>query len=329
MSQPGYRIVTGRRDITPTLDGRLERLTLTDTRGGEADQLDLSLSDHDGRLALPRKGTALHLDLGWPAEGLVNRGRFIVDEITYGGTPDVITVRARSADLTSELAVKRTTSWHGETVGAIVTTIAERHGLTPAVGTALADIVIEHIDQTNESDISFLSRLGDRYDAIATVKAARLLFMRAGEGETASGTRIPAITLTRADGDRHRLTERERDHYTGVRAHWIDIRGATEQSVVVGTEERLKTLRTTYGRRDDALAAARAEYRRIRRGAATFGLTLATGRADLYPETPVILRGFKRGIDQREWLIKEARHSLGDSGYTTSIDCETRGEDSP
>ncbi len=44
---------------------------------------------------------ALRVFLGWQATGLVDKGTFIVDEVEYGGLPDQITLRARSADMAS------------------------------------------------------------------------------------------------------------------------------------------------------------------------------------------------------------------------------------
>jgi len=79
-----------------------------------------------------------------------------------------------------------------------------------------------------------------------------------------------------------------------------------------------------FGTEADARAAAESEWKRIGRGAATFSLTLARGRPDLYPEKPVQLRGFKAEIDAREWVIKEVRHILNDAGYATILSCETR-----
>lgn len=54
------------------------------------------------------------------------------------------------------------------------------------------------LDQTDESDLSFLTRLAKDHDAIATVKGGALLFIGKSEGVTASGlTMIPRpITKT-------------------------------------------------------------------------------------------------------------------------------------
>ncbi|MDU4301708.1 MAG: hypothetical protein E7I45_12190 [Eikenella corrodens] len=58
------------------------------------------------------------------------------------------------------------------------------------------------------------------------------------------------------------------------------------------------------------------------RGAAQFSLTLAVGRPDLTPETPVSVSGFKPEIDSQQWLIKEISHRLDSSGYSCGIQLE-------
>jgi hypothetical protein len=94
-----FRITLGGNDMTGTFKPRLMGMTLTECRGGEADQLDLTLDDADGKLAIPGKEEKIELQIGWEEEGLINKGSFIVDEVEHSGTPDQITLRARSADL--------------------------------------------------------------------------------------------------------------------------------------------------------------------------------------------------------------------------------------
>ena len=320
--KPSYRITLDGTDITPRINGRLISLSLREQRGLEADQLDITLADHDGQLAIPPRGAELQVAFGWQEEGLVDKGRFTVDEVQHTGTPDQLTIRARSADMRGQLPGKRTQGWHDVTLGEIVTTIAGRNALEPVVAAALNGIRIGHIDQTDESDLNFLTRLGERYDAIAAIKAGRMLFTVAGQGLTASGRAMPAITLTRRDGDQHRYSVTDRDAYSGVKAYWNDTRGAERQTVLAGTEENAKQLRPTYATEDDALAAARAEWQRIQRGLAEFELTLALGRADLLPETPLTLTGFKPQIDATAWLVSEVTHSLNDGGFGTVVKCE-------
>ncbi|EWH02049.1 phage late control D family protein [Halomonas sp. BC04] len=320
--RPDYRIHLQGQTLSPELRARLISLRLTDRRGMEADQLDIVLSDHDGRLALPSRGAELQLAIGWHGEGLVERGTYIVDEVEHSGSPDQLSIRSRSADMRGQLPGKHTQSWDNLTVAEIIATIARRHDLEPVIGATLGGIRVGHIDQTEESDLHFLTRLGERYDAIAAVKAGRMLFTAAGRATTASGLEIPIRTLTRRDGDRHRYITSDRDSYTGVKAYWNDTSGARRESVLAGDGDNVKQLRPTYASEEDALAAAQAEWQRIQRGLAEFSLELAEGDPLLMPETPVRLRGWKKEVDATPWIITEVTHEMSGSGFTSSVQME-------
>lgn len=326
--RPGYRITLAGQDITPKVNGRLNSLRIKAQRDQESDQLDLVLTDHDGQLAIPPSGAMLSVAIGWQDEGLVDRGLFHVDEIEHSGSPDRLTIRARAADMRRMLPGKRTQSWHGptQTLGDIIGTVAGRNGLSPVIGGDLAAIPLPHIDQTDESDLNFLTRLGQRYDAVATIKSQHLIFTPAGNGRAASGAALGGVVLTRKSGDRHRYsrTERDADSYTGVRVYWNDPREAKRQVVIAGGTEKLKELRAVFASEADATDAARSEWQRIQRRAALFELTLAHGRADLAAETPVTVSGFKPQIDGTDWLITDVEDILDDNGYVTRIRCEVK-----
>ncbi|MBB6259341.1 hypothetical protein FHT05_003980 [Xanthomonas arboricola] len=320
---PQWRVVLDGTDLTDRIAPRLLDLTLTECRSGEADQLDLRIHDHDGKMALPKRGVRLAVALGWKDTGLVDKGTFIVDEVEYSGAPDIITVRARSADLTADMRTRRERSWHNTTLGAVLNTLAGEHGLTPRVAEALARTKLSHLDQANESDMNLLTRLGQRFNAVATVKAGALLFAPIGAGTTSTGKPLPTVTLTRRDGDRHRYSVADRDAYTGVRAYWVDKGKARRQSVLVGTDDNAKRLRESYADEATARQHAHAELERVKRGVAKFDYTLAIGRAELFPEQTVTVAGFKPEIDGQKWLIAKVTHSVGSSGLSTTLNLES------
>lgn len=324
MRTPAYQLTLNGQNITDRLSGRLLSLTLTDRRGLEADQLDLELEDHDGLLALPPTGAVLSLSLGWRG-ALIDRGQYTVDEIGHQGAPDTLSIRARSADFRGPLAAKRSQSWDSTTLGAIVGEIAARNGLTPAISAALAARLIEHLDQTNESDAHLLSRLAEDNDAVATAKAGKLLVTPKGGGASVSGQPLPTLLLTRADGDNHRYTLTDRDTYTGVIAYWQDTDLGKRAEVVAGSageSDNPKRLRPTYATRADAVRAAESEWQRVQRGEASLEFALFEGRADVFPELPLRLTGIKTELDVLTWVITEVRHQLDSSGYRTNIKAE-------
>jgi len=325
--QPDFRITLGGKDITATVNPRLVSLTLAQCRGGEADQLDLVLNDADGQLELPRTGVQIALAIGWAGADLTGKGTFTVDEVEHSGAPDQVQIRARSADLRAGLRNRAEQSWHATTLGTVAQTIARRNGLQARIDAGLAATPIAHADQTNESDINFITRLARRHDAVATVKAGRLVLLPINGSRSSSGAVLAAITLTRAAGDQHRFHVADRDAYTGVRAYWHDPDRAKQRSVLVGQSGNAKRLREGHANEADARAAAEAEWQRVQRGAATFELTLATGVATLDAQAPLAVSGFKPEIDGTDWLVTKVTHTIADGGFTTRLEAERQGSD--
>ncbi|MGY1917808.1 phage late control D family protein [Pseudomonas tolaasii] len=322
---PAFRLMVDGKDIAHLVSPRLMTLGLTDNRGVEADQLTITLSDHDGLLSIPPKGAVLRLWLGWSDTGLVDKGTYTVDETEHSGAPDVLSIRARSADLRKGLKTKRERSWSNTTLGDVLGDIAVGNGLTATIAGALDGLPILQLDQANESDANLISRLGEEFDAVASVKAGCLLCLPAGGGKTASGMDLPHITLARADGDQHRYLQADRDSYNGVRAYYYDVNSAKKQEAIAGGGENLKDLRHTYSDQQSALRAARAEFRRVQRGSATLSYTLAMGRPDLIPELTYTLQGVKAEIDEIIWYGGNVEHSLtADGGYTVSLELESK-----
>lgn len=320
--RPIWQVSLDGRDLANIIEPRFMSLSLTESRDEQADQLSLILTDHDGLLEIPERGAVIKLALGWDTTGLVDKGTFTVDETGHRGTPDVIPIRARSADMTGPLRTRTERSFHGRTIKQIVDEIALANSLTAVVGEGFASKAIKHIDQSNESDVAFLNRIGKRYDAVATVKDGRLLFLSVMGAKTASGQDMPIWQVLRRDGDQHEFLTTGRDAYTGVKAFWMDPRKAQRRSVLVGVTGNAKHLRDTFANETDALAAAQSEWQRIRRGLSTMRFVMAAGMPELSAQHRIRFPDMKAPINEIDWLVRELTHSLDGSGLTTRLDLE-------
>lgn len=343
---PAFNILIGGRTLA-VLDEKLISLELTDNRGFNADELTISVDDSEGVIELPPRGAELSVSLGWQGEPLIYKGVYIVDEVSHAGPPDRIEITARSADFRDEFNVKREVSWHDVTVERIVSAIAHRYKLTPVISEQLMGAEIDHADQTQESDMSFLTRMAEILGAIATVKNGSLLFILPGGGVSASGQALPDFAITRESGDRHAFRIADRDAYTGVQAYWLDLDFGKKKKVTVrkrkktidekkprsssregdylaGEDGNVFVLRTTYSSELAAQRAAAAKWQQLQRGAAEFNLTLAYGRADLYPEMHGTVTGFKAAIDQQDWIISKVGHTIDDAGFKTRLELEAK-----
>lgn len=322
--RPTCQIVIDGQDRTARIMPHLIRLTVDANRQDHADTVTLDIDDSKGQIALPRRGVEMRVTLGFEGVGVSLQGTYHVDEIEHSGTPDTVSIVARSAKLTRDLRARKERSWNGTTVGHVVRVIAGEHQLTPRVAASLDRLPVEHLAQT-ESDIALLRRLGKMWDAVATVKAGNLLFLPIGGAQTVSGKPLESLVLQRADGDRHRFHESDRDAYTGIRARWHDLVAGRGRTVLAGKTGHVKFLRGDFASQEDAQRAAEAELARVRRGASTFSLDIAVGRPDLYPEMPARTRGWKPEMDAVEWIVVKATHQLTpDNGYTTVVELETK-----
>jgi len=322
--RPTCKIVIGGKDYTDKIMPHLIQLSVESNRQDHADTVNLSIDDSKGQIALPRRGVELQVALGFEGLGISLQGTYHVDEIGHSGTPDVLSIVARSAKLTSELRARKERSWNHTTVGHVVRVIAGEHQLTPRIGAGLDSLPVEHLAQT-ESDVALLRRLGKMWDAVATVKAGNLLFMSIGGAQAVSGKPLETLTVQRADGDQHNFHESDRDAYTGIRARWHDVGKGRGRTVLAGKTGHVKFLRGDFASKEDAERAAEAELARVKRGASTFSLNIAIGRPDVYPEMPAIARGWKPEIEAIEWIVVKATHSYTpNDGYTTNVEFESK-----
>jgi len=333
------------KDITQLVTDRIMSMRIDDNRGFVADMLDLELSDHDGKLDIPPRNAVLEVAIGWKGEQLINKGKFTVDEVEFSGAPDKLTIRARAADMKGSLTTPKERSFHQIKIGALIAQIAAENKLDSRCGEIYEKQTIPHLDQTNESDINLLSRLAEQYDAIATVKNGVLLFLPAGTSKTASGKDIEKMQITKKAGDSYTFSVVENNNYKAVRAYWYNTdngkkgevlidenskvalvnritkkgkvskqkKHAVQQTAPVTSDsEQIKTLRHTYKYEASAIQGAKSAFDKLKRGVATFKITMAYGDPMLMPETTVQLRGFKAEIDNSNWLITQVSHTITD-----------------
>lgn len=319
--------VEGGGNLADKVNPRLSRLTLSEKREDDADELEMTLDNADGLLAIPEPGKVLVLAIGWESGdgvpiGLVDKGRFTVDEVGAEGPPDVVTVKARSADLTGRLRQRRTKAWKDTTLGAVLRDIAARHGRTAQVEAGLAGKPLKAIEQEGKSDMAFVRDLGRRFDAVATWKDGKLIFLPIGASATVGGTPLAAVTLTRRDGWRWSWRQAERDGYDGAEAQWHDQEGARRRTVKTEGDKRRK-LKRVYASEAEAKQAAEAAAGKARRKPLAFTYDLAIADPTLQPDAKVTLQGWGPRIDGVTWLVTSVRTELAGNGLRQSVEFES------
>lgn len=323
-----WRVSLEGKDLTDRFAPRLLSLRLSEKRGEEADELSIEVHDHDGQLVLPPEGAVLEVALGWRrgsevTAGLVAKGRFRVDEIEWGGPPDIVRISARSADFAASFRTRKTKIWKDTTLGAIVAAIAADNSLAAACHGDLAGKAVTAAEQHNKSDMAFLRDLGRRYDAIATVKGGSLVFAPIDADTTASGAALPELLIVRERCSRwsFRRAARERDE-DGAEAQYHDQDKAERKKASAGGSNR-RRLKRVYASEGDATSAAQSEAKRLKRAEAAFEFTLALGNALVAPGSKAMLHGFKQEVDAFTWRIASVEHTMdGRGGFSTRAELE-------
>ena len=328
-SQPraAWRVTLDGEDLTATLAPRLISLRLSEKLGEEADSLEIVVHDTDRAFVPPRQGARIAVWLGWSRGtgvpiGLVDKGSFVVDELNWSGPPDRVTITAHSADFKGGYRTRKTRSWVGHTLGAIIGRIAADNALTPACHPDLADQTIPATEQHNKSDMQFIRDLGRQFDAVATVKGGALIFAPRGANTTPGGKALPSLTITRqqCSSVTWRRAAREKA-YDGAEAQWHDQDAGQRKTVAAGGGNR-RRLKRVYPSEATAHAAAQAESGRLGRVSATVDLTLPYGDARAVPGTKVTLSGFRSHIDKQSWKIVSVDHEHGFSGFSSRLSME-------
>jgi len=317
----------GGADLTGKVNPRLATLSLSERREAEADELDIRLQNADGLLAIPEPGAVLTLAMGWAsgddvATGLVDKGRFTVDEVGQEGPPDIVVFKGRSADMTGLLRQRRTKSWKNISLGSILGQIADRHGRFARVESGLANQHVDAIEQEGKSDMAFVRDLGRRYDAIATWKDGKLIFLPIGMSATAGGTPLDSISLTKREGWRWSFRQASREDYDGASAQWQDQNAGRRRTVAVGGENRRK-LKRVYASEAEARQAAEAATSRAARAPYRFTYDLAVAEPALQPDMRIQLEGWGEKIDGMAWLVESVTTEFGSGGLRQSIELES------
>lgn len=131
--RPIWRVTVKGQDISSRIQPRLVSLTITDNRDGEADEVEIVISDHDGAVELPETGDTLTVAIGWAVSpssglyravtqaevgdfplGLIDKGTYSIQAVEYSGSPDTITLRARAAIPRKEAEIELQPGWAGQ-----------------------------------------------------------------------------------------------------------------------------------------------------------------------------------------------------------------------
>jgi phage protein D len=269
----------------------------------------------------------LAVSLGYEETGTQLMGQYAVDELAESGWPRTLTIQGTAADMRSTMKQIRTRSWDGATLRKIVADVAAGYGLTPKVSAALAEVRLDHLDQTEESDLQLLMRLSREYDAVAKPAAGFLLFTARGAAASTSGKAMPAVTVSAGQIQSYEVTATGRAKYASVVAAWQDVAGGERREVTAGSGEPVYKLPGCYPDETRARGAAKGKLQAFERGTGSLELTME-GNPALVAEAKLTISGLG-GLADGAWVIEQVRHEFDGRGGYRSILSATVPKGSP
>lgn len=320
---PAFAVVVDGKDITRGVEVGLVSITTTDEDGFKSDSVTIEIADPHKEIALPRKGAKIEVFLGWKHTGTTHVGTYTVDKVGRRGRPSVIKISGNGADLGAKSTLKahKTRSFDKITIGALVAQIAKEHDLKPAVGQDFADVVIDHLDQVDETDLNLLTRIAADRGAIFKPADGYLIFTKKGEGKTVTGKALAEVSITEEECSEWDVELADRAAYQAVVAYWQDGDNAQRCEVKEGDGDPCFTIRKPFPNEAAARAGAKGKKETLDRGTGEAKLTVSVGNPGIFAETPLSLSGFDPSLDGR-WMATKVTQSLSSSGYTTAIEAE-------
>ena len=320
--KPTFRIVADGKDITALINDRLLSLRTSDKPGMDSDDFELRIDDRDQAVALPTRGAGIEVYLGYTGQALTRLGRYTVDEIELSGPPDTLVIRGKASDMRGSGKTVRSGSWENVPLQQIVRDVAARNGWQPVCP---VQTKVPRVDQLNESDYNFITRLAKQYDCTAKLADGKLLVMPRQGGQTASGKNLSPVVLRRTDLSRYQFRLGDRNTQKAVRTKHQDKKSGALKVVELDNDDlpnglpAVHTDRHIYPNKSVAEQAAKARLAAFNRSSAGVRLEMA-GRTDVFAERSIIVQGIKPGLDG-EYLAEAVEQLFTSSGWTTTVEC--------
>lgn len=278
--KPVYRIMMGGNSVD--VNDRAVKISVVDNAGNESDTFRLVIDNRDYKVKAPEKGRELQIYLGLqplvggsinPFSGMMDMGTFEIESTEFEGPPHQLVVTGKAASFKKMMKSQRTGIFEKEEakLKKFVEKIAQRNGLQAVVDQELGQIDLGRLDQTGESDFHILTRIAREVGALWKPTRGKLLFVKHGEGTSASGGSTGSVTLTESDFTSYRVKHKQRPHHDKIKKEYHDSKTGERKFEEKQNDgggsggNTVHILRHLAANRSRAKAEVNAELRRLRR----------------------------------------------------------------
>lgn len=328
MRTPRAQISVNGRPVASIFNERLIGVTIVDKEGATSDTISCELNDGQPFAEIPKEGDVISAELGYLETGLAYFGSFIADDPEIRCLPYGMTIGGKGANMRNTLEQHRSRHWDDRTLTQIVEEIAAQNGLQARID---AEIGVHHytwLGQEDESDVHLLDRLARRHGALFSVKDGTLLFSRKGSGQSAGGRDLTAVIASRENivVGTCRTVFAHRHAFRSVRARVQDRSQARQIDVEVeSSAEATATyiLPEPFADEAEAERAATSKAEDLKRETMRTSVTLY-GDPSIRAGAPFRYQGVRPELDDIDFIVESAKHSLTKAGYTVDVDAKLK-----
>ena len=323
--QPLFMLIYEQKDITHTITPYLIELSYRDFLDSQADEVEISLEDTDEAWLYdwyPDAGDGIELSLADEMGQMLPMGRFEITEIEYRYPPSVITIKALSAGPSKARRTNQPKPYTKTTLAAIIREVAKRLNLS--ITGQIRDVKIDSVTQYQERDMEFLARLAATFGhSFKMVNETLVFYDNQALGDRDAVARIDktaVIEMSFKDLIKDVPNEvtvsshNTKDNTTKTAKKTVKPKRGKRKKA---TTDTLKITAPNNATQDEVNAMADAHAKKSEDEQIAAEITL-TGNPLLVAGQVVMLE--QMGKFSGKYLIKEAKHELSVSGYTTDIE---------
>lgn len=221
-----FKLQYENKDITADVSPMMTSVIYTDYEQGQSDEIEITMEDRNHRWKqgwYPVKGDSLSLDIGYEGEKLLPCGGFEIDDITFEGPPDTISIKALAVGVMDALKTDNSKAYEETTLKDIAKEIAKKYDYT-LKGT-IKNVKLKRVTQNKERDLEFLKRIAEEYGYIfkivektGTQKKKYLVFTEIEELKNTS----PVATIRREQLKSYSFRDKTSDIYKSVEVQYHD-----------------------------------------------------------------------------------------------------------
>lgn len=321
-AKSGKKTTAAKKSGAAVMANYNEGFTYIDPATGESDSVSITLTNIDMRWAnkwMPSrrdKLTAKIITNSWTKDGhrkAVNCGRFCIDDVSISGPALTCTIGGVSVPEGNAFrSTARNKTWKKVTLKEMARRIAIRYHMKLSyIG---INIKLEAIEQSNESDCSFLNKVCSDYGMAIKVYAGKIIIYDKGVFES----RKPVVTLKASELQDWNYNATLVGTYTGARIKYTAGSNNKELVCRVGSGRRILSINEKVDNLADARLKACGKVNAENEKAVTLTASIMAN-PKIAAGCTVKVAGLKK-IDGK-YFVDKVTHNIGaGSAYTMDLE---------